>query len=155
MEMRYEIRYNVVSVSKLEEEYAELVNKAVAALSGSHSKYSEFCVGAAVLLENKKVFCGSNQENVSFPCSTCAERSALNYAQSVFPDINVSAIAIVAQKRHCENIEEYISPCGLCRQVLVEVETRQKSPIKIILAGCSQVAVFDSADDLLPFAFRL
>lgn len=48
MEMRYEIRYNVVSVSKLKEEYAELVNKAVAALSGSHSKYSEFCVGAAV-----------------------------------------------------------------------------------------------------------
>ena len=61
MEMRCEIRYNVVSVSKLKEEYAELVNKAVAALSGSHSKYSEFCVGAAVLLENKKVFCGSNQ----------------------------------------------------------------------------------------------
>ena len=54
MEMRYEIRYNVVSVSKLKEEYAELVNKAVAALSGSHSKYSDFCVGAAVLLENKK-----------------------------------------------------------------------------------------------------
>ncbi len=153
MKKTCEITYAEIPLGELADTDLVLVNKAVDALSGSHSPYSHFCVGAAVLLENGKILCGSNQENVSFPCTTCAERSALDYARSMFPDVSVDAIAVVARKSGSDSLEDFISPCGLCRQVLVETERRQGAHVRVILAGRQNAVIFDAAKDLLPVAF--
>lgn len=128
-----------------------LIEQAKLSLSGSNSDYSHFKVGAAVSLENGVVVCGANQENVSFPCSTCAERSALNFARSNYPKVKVSAIAVVASRG--DEIEDSISPCGLCRQSIVDVEMKQKSYIKILLVGRLTTKIIESAGFLLPLAF--
>ena len=142
------IEYNNDEVPAL---WHNLIEKAKMSLGGSNSDYSHFKVGAAVLLENGVVVCGANQENVSFPCSTCAERSALNYARSNYPNVNVTAIAIVAARG--DEIENSISPCGLCRQSIVDVENRQQSCITVLLVGKFATRIIDSAGFLLPLAF--
>jgi cytidine deaminase len=131
-----------------------LVDKAIQALAGSYSPYSHFGVGAALKLDNGEIVCGANQENASYPCGTCAERSALNYAQTAFPNTRVIAIAIVARNSGSDCLEDFVSPCGLCRQALVEVEQKQASSIKVILAGLQRTLILDSVKDLLPFVFK-
>lgn len=150
-----EFRFSYIksSLNELDEQDKQLAEKAMEALRGSHSDYSHFAVGASVMLDNGVTVLGSNQENVSYPCTTCAERSALNYAQSAYPDTNVVAIAIVAQRHESPVPEDFVSPCGLCRQALVEIERRQNHPIKVLLVGRESVTILQSSLNLLPFAF--
>ncbi len=154
MKKTCEITYTEQLTNELADADLVLVDKAKQALSGSYSPYSHFCVGAALKLDNGEILCGANQENASYPCGTCAERSALNYAQSTFPDTCVNTIAIVARKFGSDCLEDFVSPCGLCRQALVEVEQKQASPIKVILAGEQRTVILDSVKDLLPFVFK-
>ena len=95
---------------------------------------------------------GNNQENASFPAGTCAERVALHAALSLDPDARIEAIAVVAPSMP---ERKAATPCGVCRQALVEQQNRQKSPF-VILMGYpgGEVIRIDSPESLLPLSFR-
>ena len=141
------------SVKELSKEDELLLYEAAEATKGSYSPYSNFAVGAAVLLENGEIIRGSNQENAAYPVGLCAERVALFYASHKYPNVAVKAIAITA-KSEIHPVEDPIKPCGSCRQVMAETEYRFQHKMKIILKGeTEKVIVFDSTDHLLPFSF--
>lgn len=156
-EQTYSFTYREYEISELSEPDKLLLEMAIDATRHSYAPYSEYNVGAALRLEGGEIIQGANQENASYPCGTCAERTAINYAQSSFPDAKVEVIAIAA---HSHGRSEAISdtppyPCGLCRQALAEVEHRQQAPIRVLLATAHNVLEISSATSLLPFAFKL
>lgn len=147
----YKIYANGVGLSP---EDLELIEKAKMATYTSYAPYSEFCVGAALQLFNGEVVCGSNQENAAFPAGTCAERTAMFYANAQFPDVPPVTIAVAARRLHESSfLAQPISPCGICRQALVEVETRYHSPLRVLLYGETAVYELEKAGLLLPFQF--
>ena len=147
------VSYQSLSIEELSREDKDLILRAEKQAKKAYAPYSEFYVGAAVLLENGKVFMGCNQENASYPLSLCAERVAIFAAHSQFPGIPVKKIIITAinpRKKICSPI----SPCGACRQVIRESEFRFKNNIEIILKGeTDKVFVFDTIKSLLPLSF--
>lgn len=133
---------------------ANLLLSAKKATETAFAPYSKFKVGAAALLSNGQIILGSNQESASYPVGICAERTLLNSIGSQFPAEQVIAMAItyVTENAPCD---EPISPCGMCRQSLLDFENRYKAPIKIILAGkTGPVMLLDTAKNLLPFGFN-
>ena len=131
----------------------ELVHNAMNAMGSAYAPYSKFRVGASLRLSNGEVVNGSNQENVAYPSGLCAERVALFYAGSNFPDEDVETLCVVA-KGDLLPKEDLLSPCGGCRQVMLETENRQKNSLRVILVSQNDNAVvFNSAVDLLPLAF--
>jgi cytidine deaminase len=134
--------------------WANLLTKARESIKSSYAPYSNFHVGAAVLLDNNTIVCGSNQENASYPLGLCAERVALFAASSQYPGIAVKAIAITAHT-DAFTIETPISPCGACRQVISEYENLYDSDVTIIISGeKGPVYIFENAASLLPFSFN-
>jgi cytidine deaminase len=131
-----------------------LLHAAIEATKNAYAPYSKFNVGAAVLLENGEVVCGSNQENVAYPSGLCAERVALFYAGAHYPNVAIKAIAVSSTVNGKEN-RDPVYPCGECRQVLLEYENRSGKPIKVIMGSASKVHVVNSAKDLLPLSFEL
>lgn len=132
---------------------AELVDAAESAMANAYAPYSGFSVGAALRLSNGSVVRGSNQENIAYPSGLCAERVALFYAGSAFPDEHVETLCIVAQGDLIPE-SQLLSPCGGCRQVMSETERRQNRPFRVILVNQDgRVLIFNSAHDLLPLAF--
>lgn len=148
-----QITYQSVTLDELNEVDRHLVEQARQATYTSYAPYSHFSVGAAVLLDNGEVVAGSNQENAAFGAGTCAERSALFYAQSHYPDQPVRAIAIAARGVDGQFTAVPISPCGICRQVLVEVQTRAQHLVRVILYGENEIWSIASVSDLMPFQF--
>ncbi len=141
------------SPSDLPAQDLELLHAARNAAIDAYAPYSGFRVGAAVLLDDGTVVKGNNQENAAFPSGLCAERVALFAAAAQFPAAKVIAIAITAISREGE-IDEPIPPCGACRQVMQETETRTGQSVRVIMAGnAGKVIILDSAADLLPFVF--
>ena len=139
------------SVNELSNIDKQLINKAIDIAGKSYSPYSQFPVGAAVLLNNGEIFAGNNQENIAFPSGTCAERTVLNYVNANFPEYKIETIAITALKTLAVIP---ITPCGFCRHVLVEMEQKQAQSIKVILHKLDGTTyVFASALSLLPLAF--
>ena len=130
-----------------------LVAAARKAASDAYAPYSEFKVGAAVLLKNGVVVVGNNQENAAYPSGLCAERVALYAASAQHPGIPIQAIAITAtSKRFAVNTP--VSPCGACRQVMAEYQTLYKHPIRLLLTGSKgKVTVLENIDSVLPFIF--
>lgn len=140
------------SLDELEVNVVHLIEKAIEIAKKSYAPYSNFPVGAAVLLDDGQVFAGNNQENIAFPSGTCAERSVLNYVHGNFPENAIKIIAITALK---SNSHIPVTPCGFCRQVIVEMEQLQGTPIRVILHKIGGTTfVFDSAVSLLPLAFE-
>ena len=134
-------------------EEQNLLGEALNSVEKSYAPYSEFHVGAAVLLENGVVITGSNQENAAYPSGLCAERVALFYANSQYPGVKIKALAIRAKADHF-HIDNPITPCGSCRQVIVETEHRQEEKIKILMKGeTGPVHVVSGIEALLPFTF--
>ena len=131
---------------------AQLLTRAEEMTANSYAPYSNFHVGAAVLMSDGRIFGGSNQENAAFPSGLCAERTALYYASAQCPDQDVVAVAIAAeyQGKPAEGIP---SPCGACRQAMVQYESKSGKPIKVILGGSDRILVFNSVSDLLPLVF--
>ncbi|MDR0506170.1 MAG: cytidine deaminase [Dysgonamonadaceae bacterium] len=129
-----------------------VVNYAKEMLKNSYSPYSSFRVGAAVLLSNNEIISGSNQENAAYPSGLCAERTALFYANSKFPDESVSIIAVAAFYKG-DYTKEPVTPCGACRQVIMETQNRYNSPVKLILYGKEKIYKVETISDLLPLAF--
>lgn len=123
------------------------------ALTKAYAPYSNFYVGAAVLLETGEILSGANFENAAYPMCLCAERSALANAISTFPEKVVRMMAITVQNPK-QVIKTPAAPCGACRQVMVEVEYRQASDMQVILQGeQGPVYMLQSAKVLLPFHF--
>jgi cytidine deaminase len=141
------------SMEDLPETDLELLKMAKKAVKSAYAPYSNFHVGAALLLENGKKLTGNNQENAAYPSGLCAERVAIYHASSVYPNIPIKTIAIsVTSKNHL--ISEPISPCGACRQAISEYENRDQSPIRIIMSGeTGKIYVSDSIENLLPLMF--
>ncbi|MCK4662785.1 MAG: cytidine deaminase [Bacteroidales bacterium] len=152
---KFEIKstiYEYDSINDLAKEEKILIKKAREAAKKSYAPYSNFNVGACVLLENGEYFQGNNQENAAYPSGLCAERVALFYVNSKFPDIPVKAIAISVYSNSAY-LDIPVPPCGSCRQVILETEMRFNSPIKIILAGEKKIQIINSIKDLLPLNF--
>lgn len=141
------------NLAELTEVDRQLILKAREASENAYAPYSNFLVGAAVLLANGKIIKGNNQENADFTDGLCAERVALFYAHATYPNIAVEALAVTAKNSN-GLIAGPAQPCGSCRQVLVETESRYKQPIRLILDGAEKIMVFNGADNLLPFAFK-
>lgn len=133
------------------EGYENLCRAAQEVLQQAYHVYSGFAVGAALLLEGGEIVCGSNQENIAYPSGLCAERVALFYAGSTWPDRPVRAMAVAARD-HGQEVEQPITPCGACRQVMAETIRRHGSDFDVILIGRAQTIVI-RAGDLLPFPF--
>ena len=130
-----------------------LLKAAERATKSSHSPYSKFRVGAALLLEDSSIIEGSNQENASFPVGFCAERTALSAKVAIAPNKKVKAIAIKVRSE-LKKVQQPSAPCGICRQVLLEEEYKQKKDIRVILQGeTGPVIIFESVKDLMPFHF--
>lgn len=141
------------SIDELTEQDAWLLSEAREVTQNAYAPYSHFKVGAIAKLDNGETVAGSNQENASFPVGLCAERVLLASAASLFPKIPIEAMAI---SYHNENGDSShpISPCGMCRQSLLEYESRVHQPIRIILGGLSgKVYIIDKASMLLPLSF--
>ncbi len=140
-------------LSELSVDDQKLITAARESAENAYAPYSKFCVGAAVLLANGMIIKGNNQENADFTDGLCAERVALFYAHANFPDVAVEALAVTAKTVH-GLIPGPAQPCGSCRQVLIETESRYKQPIRLILDGAKKIMVLDGSDNLLPFAFK-
>lgn len=130
----------------------ELVEKAKQATNTSYSPYSNFKVGAAVRMADGRIFTGSNQENAAYSACLCAERVALLYATANAGNSYPISIAIAAQQNG-DFTENVITPCGECCQVLIEMEKRFSTKIKLYLIGRNEVKTLESASELLPYAF--
>lgn len=140
-------------IDELSDTEQTLVRQAIEATTRSYAPYSHFHVGAAVLLANGTTIMGCNQENAAFPAGTCAERAALFAAGAQYPDVPVVMLAVAARDAKGQLTGEPISPCGVCRQVIIETETRYRQPIRILLYGESTIYVVDGIRQLMPLSF--
>ena len=135
------------SRSDLSKPIADLVDVAAKALNDAYAPYSNFYVGAAVLLEDGTVVKGSNFENASYPLCLCAERVALGSVHSQYPGAVVKSIAVTA-KNPKQAVIEPVAPCGACRQVIAEFNN-----INIIMTNSEKEMKESTASELLPLAF--
>lgn len=130
----------------------KLIQAAKDICTQAYAPYSEFNVGAAILLNNGEIITGNNQENAAYPSGLCAERVAMFYANAQYPNEGIKAIAIIAMNED-GIIENPVAPCGACRQVLLESEIRFKQNYEVILVGQSAINKLKSSKDLLPLSF--
>jgi cytidine deaminase len=141
------------SVNELSEVDAGLLNKAREAAKNAWAPYSGFHVGASVLLDSGKTINGNNQENASYPCGSCAERVALFAANANFPRDRIVAMAISAFNKK-GLVSQIISPCGSCRQAILECEERFGVSIRLILDSANGIVVVEGVKNLLPLHFN-
>lgn len=152
---RINVGFEYIELDQLQEcpsEIQELFEFAKKAMENAYAPYSKFKVGAALRLDNGEIVIGNNQENAAYPSGLCAERVAIFAAKSRFPNAKILNLAIVT---NAKKIEKPISPCGSCRQVLLEYEHKQKAVFQIYIQGKDGAIVqINSAGDLLPFNFN-
>jgi len=148
------VTLEVLQWDELEENVRLLVTMAKESSQDAYAPYSNFMVGAALLLDNGEILSGNNQENASYPVGICAERVVLGYAHARYPDAKPLKLAVVARRRNEENFAT-VTPCGLCRQTISEYEQRYGNPIEIfMLTPDGELLKAGSIDDLLPFKFH-
>ena len=131
----------------------ELVFAARKIAASAYAPYSRFKVGASLRLLGGQLISGSNQENAATPVGTCAERSALFWANANYPDSPVEAIAITAIDQSGARAVR-LSPCGICRQALLESQHRFNHPIRIILDSRDKIEILNNVECLLPLSFN-
>ena len=146
------IRVREFAFEEMNEADRHLLEQAKLATNNAYANYSKFYVGAALLLADGSVVIGANQENAAFPSGLCAERSAIFAAQSQRPEQAVVAMAVAARTEK-GFLSQPITPCGACRQVVLEMEDRYKQPVRILLYGESRIFELSSIKDLLPLSF--
>lgn len=152
-ELKINIPIAVYTYDELSDADRQLIDTARQATYRSYAPYSHFSVGAAVRLVNGEIVSGSNQENAAYPSGICAERTALFYANAQYPDLPVEALAIAARNTQGEFLPHPISPCGACRQVMLETEQRHAHPMRILLYGTDKIYELRQVGDLLPLSF--
>jgi cytidine deaminase len=140
------------SIEQLSSMDRELAEAAIQATEGSYAPYSKFNVGAAVRLDSGLIVKGANQENAAYPSGLCAERTAMFYASATYPESIMTGIAITASQEGvlCDNP---VTPCGACRQVMAQYQTKGGKPMSILLVGGRKIWKFEKVDDLLPLIF--
>jgi cytidine deaminase len=132
----------------------ELIKKARSVASNAYAPYSGFKVGAVALMEDGTFISGTNQENASYPIGLCAERVLLAAASSIAMNQKILTMAISYQT-NLVNSDKPVAPCGICRQSLVEFESRFETPLRLLLSGSSgEVFEISSVSQLLPFSFK-
>lgn len=141
------------SLSELPEDIQDLMHQAIETRKKAYAPYSKFKVGAALLLDNGKIVLGSNQENAAYPSGLCAERTAIFYAGSAYPEAKILKMAITAASDTNQTTAP-IPPCGSCRQSIAEYEIKQETPIEIYFMGeIGEVYKSSSLKNLLPLMF--
>lgn len=141
------------SLEELSEGLQNLMLKAVEARKNAYAPYSNFQVGAALLLENGEIVIGNNQENACYPAGLCAERVAIFQAGAKFPNVLIKSIAISATSMNYQ-VDTPAAPCGSCRQSMSEYEVKQKQAIQLVMMGeIGEVMKCNSISDILPLAF--
>jgi cytidine deaminase len=151
-EINLTTKIRVYLLEECTETEKKLIEAAKSAVFGAYAPYSHFKVGAAVLLDNGQIVSGNNQENAAYPSGLCAERTAVFFANANFPHEKVIMIAIAAYYNGAFT-KGVVSPCGACRQVLLETEKRFGSSMKVLMYSDEYVYVVDSIKDLLPLSF--
>lgn len=153
-ESKYEFQYEVYNdLEELAPQDQELLRKARTFTYQAYAPYSNFRVAAVAKLKNGEIVAGTNQENASFPVGICAERVLLGNAATLYPGIPVDTMAISFDSAEVKP-DHPISPCGMCRQALLEYETRTHEPIRLILGGQQgKIYIINTVRSLLPFAF--
>jgi cytidine deaminase len=149
--LQYIVSVDVYNTAKqLPADEQTLLQQATKIMHAAYAPYSNFKVGAAVLLENGKVITGNNQENAAYPSGMCAERVAIFYAGAQHPDIAIKTIAVTCEAE----AEQPVTPCGACRQAIAEYEQRHNKKIKLIMATpTGKVFCTNGIETLLPFMF--
>jgi len=131
----------------------QLISKTIAKAKNAYAPYSKFNVSSGILLSDNTILSATNVENASYPIGICAERNVLSYCISNYPNSIISSIAVYAEKS-IGKLNQPITPCGMCRQALLEAENRQQTPIKLIMIGNdTNFLVVTKCAYLLPFAF--
>lgn len=153
-EHSHSIVYQVIESEKeLSTDDRELLRQAREAASRAYAPYSHFHVGAAVRLANQEIITGNNQENAAFPSGLCAERVAMFYASSLFPGVAFTSLAIYARAESFA-LEQVVTPCGSCRQVIAEYEHLADIPLRILMQSeKSTILLINGIENLLPFGF--
>ena len=152
-DLELKINIHEYQLDELSPEERTLIEKAIEATERSYARYSKFHVGSCLLLNDGTIMMGCNQENAAFPAGICAERSAIFAAGAQHPDQPVKMLAIAARDTNGQLTEEPVSPCGTCRQVMIETETRFSQPIRILLYGQKRIFVMDGIRHLMPLSF--
>ena len=151
-----EFKFNIKSfdsIDELSKEDSQLLTEARNVTKYAYAPYSKFRVGAFARLINGQTLSGTNQENASYPAGICAERTLLSTTSSLFPGIGIETIAISYNNMKGRS-DTPISPCGICRQSLVEFQERTNTPIRLILSGMNgKVLIIENAANLLPLVF--
>jgi len=141
------------NMEELPKDVFSLMQLAIEARENAYAPYSGFNVGAAILLDNGKTVTGNNQENASYPSGLCAERTAIYYAGSQYPDSKIKTIVVTAASKHTPTVKP-IPPCGACRQAIAEYEIKQNESIEIYFMGeTGKVIKSNSLSNLLPLGF--
>lgn len=139
------------SIDELNEQEQMTIRASIDAQRSSHSPYSKFRVGAAVLLANGQIVEGSNQENGAYPSGLCAERVAMFAAAAHYPQQPIAMLAISASHQG-QAVDEPVTPCGGCRQVMLEYRLKHGRSFPVIMVGARRIVKLDM-ESLLPFGF--
>jgi cytidine deaminase len=141
------------TIQELPTDIQNLMHEAVVIRKTAYAPYSNFKVGAAILLNNGEIILGSNQENAAYPSGLCAERVAVFYAGAKYPEAKILKMAISAASDNTTTSAP-IPPCGACRQSIAEYEIKQNTPIEIYFMGeIGSIYKSDSLKNLLPLLF--
>lgn len=147
------IPVNELTSQELSPEESRLIDSARNATQRAYAPYSHFSVGAAILLSDGTIIEGSNQENSAFPSGLCAERTAAFYAHSRYPDLKFEKIAIAARGTDGRETRKPVTPCGACRQVLLEYEKLAGKNVEVLLYGTDTIYRIPAVKYLLPLSF--
>ena len=140
------------TLDEMTETDRELAHAAMEAMNNAYAPYSHFHVGAAVRMSNGEIVRGSNQENAAVPSGLCAERTAMFAASAKFPDKDMCSIAL-AGGVYGRLTEHPATPCGACRQVMAQYQTKAGKPMSVIMVGDGRIWKFERVDDILPLIF--
>jgi len=141
------------AINELSTDDKMLMVKAIESRKNAYAPYSNFNVGAALLLDNGKIVSGNNQENAAYPSGLCAERVAIYSAGAIYPKATILKMAITASSTK-KKVTKPVGPCGSCRQAIAEYEVKQETPIEILFMGeIGQIIKSSSLKDLLPLSF--
>lgn len=154
MEHQFSFKYTKHTFETLTDKEQHFLQQAIDATTHAYAPYSRFHVGCAILMTNDSIITASNMENAAYPASICAERVALSHIHSLKTPHSIKAIAIAYHNHNKPEDNHIISPCGECRQVIMETAIRQRQPIEVWLIGSkSNIIYLKSQEYLLPFGF--
>ena len=152
-DLKMNVQIKECQMEELSKVDCKVVEIAIQSTGCSYAPHSHFHVGTCILLADNTIIRGCNQENAAFPAGICAERSAIFAAGAQYPDQAVKVLAIAARDSSGELTDEPVSPCGTCRQVMVETEKRFGTPIHILLYGRNRIYVVEGISNLMPLSF--